>query len=111
MAGTSGATNRTLTQTTAKRKEMLQGEPRIHQLTLCWALLCMIASVTIVAVSTIITIVTTMIIINVKIIIIIMIIILIIAIMIKVFGALPFSKSEHRSAGTEGALKKACTHG
>ena len=41
MAGTSGATNRTLTQTTAKRKEMQQGETRIHQLTLCWALLCM----------------------------------------------------------------------
>ena len=33
MAGTSGATNRTLTQTTAKRKEMQQGETRIHQLT------------------------------------------------------------------------------
>ena len=41
MAGTGGATSRTLTQTTAKRKELQQRETRIHHLTLGRALLCM----------------------------------------------------------------------
>ena len=41
MAGTSGATKWSLTQTTAKRIEMQQGEPHTHHITLGWALLCM----------------------------------------------------------------------